>query len=159
MLLHRLLQQGSLLHRVQSFWHSLPPECHKPCEETCSSMGSFSTGHQVLLGACSTESQPPLRHLLLWCGFLPWAAGRSLHLCEWAIHQWAAGAQQHHHGLHGMQGNLSCGAWSTSSFSFFSDLGVCRVDSFTFSRSFSGCSSICPISFFGFPSSVRCHHL
>ena len=33
---------------------------------------------------------------------------------------------------HGLQGNLCSGAWSTSSHSFFTDLGVCRVVSLTY---------------------------
>jgi len=38
-----------------------------------------------------------------------------------------------HHGLlQGLQGNLCSGPWSTSSPSFFSCLGVCRVVSLTF---------------------------
>ncbi|KAK4831758.1 hypothetical protein QYF61_018956 [Mycteria americana] len=37
-----------------------------------------------------------------------------------------------HHGLHhGLQWNLCSGTWSTSSSSFFTDLGVCRAVSFT----------------------------
>ena len=55
----------------------------------------------------------------------PWAAGGSL------LHYgppWAAGSSLSQHGLHkGLQGNLCFGTWSTSSPSFFTDLGVCRV--------------------------------
>ena len=46
------------------------------------------------------------------------------------------GDNLHHHGLHHrLQGNLCSGTWSTSSPSFFTDLGVCRVVSLTFSHS------------------------
>ena len=38
----------------------------------------------------------------------------------------------HHGPLHGLQGNLCSGTWSTS---FFTDLGVCTVVSLTFSHS------------------------
>ncbi|KAK4811166.1 hypothetical protein QYF61_019797 [Mycteria americana] len=38
-----------------------------------------------------------------------------------------------HHGLHhGLQGNLCSGTWSTSFPSFFTDLGVCRVQNLAF---------------------------
>ena len=41
-----------------------------------------------------------------------------------------------HHGLHhGLPGNLCSGTWSTSSPSLFTDLGVCRVVSLTYSHS------------------------
>ena len=46
------------------------------------------------------------------------------------------GDNVHHHGLHHrLQGNLCSGTWSTSSPSFFTDLGVCRVVSLTYCHS------------------------
>ena len=46
----------------------------------------------------------------------------------------AAGRVLPHHGvLHRLQGNLCSGAWSTCSPSFFTDLGVCRIISLTYS--------------------------
>ena len=65
-------------------------------------------------------SQPPSGTHLLRRGVLPGLQGDSLP----------------HHGLpHGLQGNLCSGAWSISSPSFCTDLGVCRAVSFTCSHS------------------------
>jgi len=48
-----------------------------------------------------------------------------------------------HHGLHHRpQGNLCSGAWSTS-FPSFTDLGVCRVLSLTYSHSSLNCCCCC----------------
>jgi len=49
---------------------------------------------------------------------------------------WLQGDSLPHHGLlHGLQGNLCPSAWSTSSPSFFTVLGVCRAVSLTYSHS------------------------
>jgi len=51
-----------------------------------------------------------------------------------------------HHGLlHGLQGNLCSSTWSTSSSSFFTDLGVCRIVSLTSSQSSLPCCSFFPL--------------
>ena len=82
-----------------------PPRGHKPCQQTCCSMGSSlhrATGpaRSLLYHGLPTGSQHPSGIHLLWCGVLhrPW--GHSLP----------------HHGLHhGLQGNLFSSTWSTSS--------------------------------------------
>jgi len=85
-------------------------------------------------------------------GSLPQAAGGYL------LHRgptWAAEAQPHHGLLHGPQENLCSSAWTTSSLSSFTDLGVCRVAFLTSS------DSSVPLKFF--PPfltmlSQRCYH-
>lgn len=48
-------------------------------------------------------------------------------LCHGVLHG-LQGDNLHHYGLHhGLQGNLCSRAWTTSSPSFFTDLGVCKV--------------------------------
>jgi len=53
----------------------------------------------------------------------------------------------HHDCQHGLQGNLCCGAWSTSSLSFFTDLDVCKVVSHTLTP-LSGCIALQKVFFF-----------
>ena len=61
--------------------------------------------------------------------------------CRWiSAPPWTSmgcrGTSLPHHGLHHrLHGNLCSGAWSTVSCSFFTDLGVCRVVSLTYSHS------------------------
>lgn len=125
LIIHKLLQRESLPHgailheRAPPTWvsHGSPHP-----QQTCSIIGlpgawyctSFPQGHSLLWIQTSAPVWGPL-----------WAAGRSL------FHRgcpWAAGAQLPHHGLHQrLQGNLFSDGWSTSSLSFFTDLGVYRV--------------------------------
>jgi len=109
-----------------------PPRGHKPCQQTCSTVGSSlheATGPARSLLQCGlpTGSHPPAP---AWGH--PWAAGRDL------LHReppWAAGHSLPHQGLlHGLQGNLCPDAWSTSTPSFCTDLGVCRAVSLTSSH-------------------------
>ena len=94
-------------------------------------------GPQVLPGACSSMGFPQGHSLLRasTCSGVGSSTG-----CRWisAPLQTLHGLQGHslpHHGLHhGLQGNLCSGTWSTSSPSFFPDLGVCRVVSLTSSH-------------------------
>ena len=78
-------------------------------------------------------SQPPSGIHLLWHGVLH---GLQVDICSTMDLHGLQGDSLPHHGLHhGLQGNLCSGAWSTSSPSFFTDLGVCRVVSLTYSHS------------------------
>ena len=123
--LHKLLQRGS-------------PRGHKPGQQTCSGLGSSlhgaaGPGRSLLQHGLPTGSQPPLGIPLLWCG-VP-STG-----CRWrSAPLWTSmGCRDSlpHDGLHhGLQGNLCSGTWSTSSPSFYTDLGVCRVVSLTLSHS------------------------
>jgi len=65
--------------------------------------------------------------------------GLQVEICSTVVElpPWAAGNSLPHHGLHhGLQGKTLCSSvWSTSPSSFFTDLGVCRVVSFTSSQS------------------------
>jgi len=127
-------------HGLQSFRNRLlqcgSPRGHKSCQQTCSGVGSsfhVSPGpdrHLLQRGLC-TGSQLPSDIRLLWHG-VPSTGCRStvdLHGLQ--------GNNLPHHGLHHkLQGKILCsGIWSTSSPSFFTDLGVCRVVSFTSSHS------------------------
>ncbi|KAK4826200.1 hypothetical protein QYF61_006144 [Mycteria americana] len=78
-------------------------------------------------------SQPPLGIHLLWHGVLH---GLQVDISSTINLHGLQGDSLPHHGLHhGLQGNLCSGAWSTSSPSFFTGLGVCRVVSLTYSHS------------------------
>jgi len=85
---------------------SLSPQVHSSCQNPA----SWWASHGV------TSS---FRHIrLLQCGVF--------HVLQWH--------SLPHHGLrHGLKGSLCSGTWSTSSPSFFPDLGVCRVVSLMFS--------------------------
>jgi len=132
--LHKLFQHGSL-PRVQSFRNKLlqhgTPRGHKPCQQTCSSVGSSLHGstrssRSLLQHRSSMGSQPPLDIPLVWHGSLPWPAGGGL------LHHgppWAAGAQPASPwAAPRAAGNLCSG---TSSSSFCTDLGVCKIVSLT----------------------------
>jgi len=100
------------------------PQGHKPCQQTCSGAGSSlhwsaGPGRSLLQHGLPTRSQLPSDIHLLRHGVLP---GLQVEICSTVD-------------LHGLQGNLCSGAWSTSSPSFFTDLGVCRVVSPTYSHS------------------------
>jgi len=125
--LHKLLQRGSLpwgavlQAQAAPAWVTLGVT--SPASKPASAWASLSMRPQVLAGACSsvglsTGSQPPSGIRLLQRWVLPGLQGDSLP----------------HHGLHRLQGNLCSGAWSTSSPSFFTDVGVCRVVSHTYSQ-------------------------
>jgi len=125
---------GSEVLPANLFQHGLlSPQVHMTCQEPAPAQAlhgvTVSFRHPPAL-ACS-----PLRAAsgyLLCCG-PPWAAGDSLPHRD----------SLPHHGLHhGLQENLCSSAWSTSSPSFFTNLGVCRVVfSHTFSFLSSGCCS------------------
>ena len=68
---------------------------------------------------------------LLWRGVLH---GLQVDICSTVDLHGLQGDSLPHHGLyHRLQGNLCPGTWSTSSLSFFTDLGVYRVVSLIFS--------------------------
>ncbi|KAK4832092.1 hypothetical protein QYF61_020707 [Mycteria americana] len=87
----------------------------------------------LLQHGISTGSQPPSGTHLLQHGVLH---GLQVDICSTMDLHGLQGDTLPHHGLHHrLQGNLCSGAWSTSSTSFFTDLGVCRVVSLTYSHS------------------------
>jgi len=97
-------------------------------------------GPQVLQGACSSMGSPWGGHSLLQESTCS-GVGSSLG-CRWISAPplssgGSSGGQPafHHCLLHRLQGNLLSGAWSTSSPSFFTDLGICRVVSVAYSHS------------------------
>ncbi|KAK4810648.1 hypothetical protein QYF61_007385 [Mycteria americana] len=104
----------------------------------CSSVGSFhrvqSFRNGLLQCGLSMGSQLPSGHIhLLRHGVL---YGLQEDICSTVDLHGLQGDSLPHHGLHHeLQGNLCPGAWSTSSSSFFTDLGVCRVVSLTYSHS------------------------
>ena len=115
-----------------------PPRGHKSCQQTCSSVvsslhGSTGPARNLLQRGLPTGSQRPWGIPLLRCGVLH---GLQVDICSTVNLHGLQGDSLPHHGLpHGLQGNLCSGAWSTSSPSFFTDLGVCRVVSLTYSHS------------------------
>ena len=147
-------------HGEQSFrnrllQHGSPPGLQVLPANLLQHGSPLHTGPQVLPGACfsagSQHSVTPLHRVTASFGDPPapawgtsWAAGEDLlHLGP----PWAAEGSLPHHGLlHRLQGNLCSGARSTSSPSFFTDLGVCRVVSLTYAH-----FSLYPTSAF-FPS-------
>ena len=102
-------------------------------------MGSslhMSTGAARSLLQCglSMGLQPLLGIHLLRCGVLH---GLQVDICSTMDLHGLQGHNLPHHGIyHGLQGKLCFGAWSISSPSFFTDLGVCRVVSLTSSHFF-----------------------
>ncbi|KAM9590921.1 uncharacterized protein ACIBXB_005956 [Morphnus guianensis] len=100
-------------------------------------MGPFhgvqSSKSTLLQRGLPTGSQPPSGTHLLRCGVLH---GLQVDICATVDLHGLQGDSLPHHGLHhGLQGNLCSGAWSISSPSFFTDLGVRRVVSLTCSHS------------------------
>jgi len=77
-------------------------------------------------------SQPPSGIHLVWCGVLH---GLQVDICSIVDLHGLEGDSLPHHGLHHrLQGNLCSGAWSIASLSFFTDLGIYRVLSLTYSH-------------------------
>ena len=94
-----------------------------------------STGPARSLLQCGlpTGSQPPSGIHLLQRGVLH---GLQVDICSTVDLHGLQGDSLPHHGLpHGLQGNLCSSTWSTSSPSFFPDLGVCRVFPLAYSHS------------------------
>lgn len=90
-----------------------PPQGHKCSQEICSRVGSCLHSTSRPWQDCSpADSLPPLGIQLLWHGSPPWAALSQLF---------------HHCLCHRVQRNLTSSALSTSSPSFFTDLGACRA--------------------------------
>ncbi|KAM9590846.1 uncharacterized protein ACIBXB_005895 [Morphnus guianensis] len=114
-----------------------PPRGHKSCQKICSVGSSLhrSAGpaRSLLQRRVPTGSQPPSGTHLLRCGVLH---GLQVDICSTVDLHGLQGDSLPHHGLHHrLQGNLCSGAWSISSPSFFTDLGVRRVVSLTCSHS------------------------
>jgi len=142
-----------------------PQQDHKPCQQTCSGVGSSlhgSTGPGRSLlqrrgphGVTASFRHPPA----LACG--PFH-GLQVDICSTVDLHGLQGDNLPHHGLHHkLQGKTLCSdILGTSSPFFFNDLGVCRVVSFTSSHSF--LSAAISLQFFFFPFlnmlSQRCYH-
>ena len=140
-----------------------PPWGHKPCQQTCSSMGSSfhaatGPGRSLLQRGLSTGSQPASGILLLQRGLL---LGLQVNIFSTVDLHGLQGDSLPQHGLHyRLQGNLCSGTWTTSSPSFFTDLGVCRVVSLTFSHSSLLPQNVLMQVFFPFLNTLsqRCYH-
>ena len=126
--LHELLQHGSfpwgavLQELTAPAW--VPYRVTSPASKPAPAWAPLSTGLQILPGDYSSADFPR-GHSLLQAHppALKWVSPR------------AAGHSLPQYGLyHRRQGNLCSSAWSTSSHSF-TDLGVCRVVSLTYSHS------------------------
>jgi len=155
--LHEFLQHGSfpwatVLHKL--FQHVVPsmgcspsgtdcssvgsPWGHKSCQETFSIVGSSlhgstGPGRSLIQHRLPTGSQPPSGIHLMRHGVFP---RLQVDICSTMHLHGLQGDSLPHHGLlHRLQGNLCSGTWSTSSPSFFTDLGFCRVVSLTYSHS------------------------
>jgi len=128
-------------HRVQSFGNRLlprgSPQGHKPLRANLLQCGVlFSQVHRsyqepdlvlFLHRVTASFGHPPA---LAWGGYL------QVNICSSVDLNRLQGDSLHHHGiLHGLHENLCSGTWSTSSPSFFTALGVCRLVSLTSSHS------------------------
>ena len=103
-----------------------------PSGTDCSSMGP-PLGSQILPGnllqngllSLRVHGCFPLGIHVLWHGLFP---RLQLGICSTVDLHGLQGDSLPHHGLfHRLQGNVFSGAWTTSSPSFFNELGVCRV--------------------------------
>jgi len=126
--LHKLLQRryfpwGAVFQEQASpVWVSYGVT--NPASKPAPAWVPLSTGPQVLLGP-----QTPLDIYLLWHEVLH---GLQVDICSTVdLHELQEDSLPHHGLLHGLQGNLCSGTWSTSSPSFFTALGVCRIVSLT----------------------------
>ena len=122
--LHELLQHGSFTSGCSpsgtGFSSVGPTWGHKPCQQTCSGVGSSlheSTG--LALGSALVQISHGVTtsfgHLcLLWHGVLPVL---QVDICSTMDLHGVQGDSLPHHGLllHELQGNLCSGAWSTFS--------------------------------------------
>jgi len=106
-----------------------PPWGHKSCQKAYSSMGCSLLGftgpsRSLLQHGFPMGLQPPSGIHLLRRGVIHWL---QVGICSTLDLHGLQVDSLPHHGLHYMlQGNLCSGTWSTSSPSYFADLGVCR---------------------------------
>ncbi|KAK4830276.1 hypothetical protein QYF61_009369 [Mycteria americana] len=126
-------------HGVQSFRNRLlqpwvPHRVTSPASKPAPVWAPLSTSPQVLPGACSSVGLPwgtaSLRHIHLFQHRV--LHGLQVDICSIInLQGLQVDSLSHHgphHGLHhGLQGNLCSSAWSTSSPSFFADLGPLQV--------------------------------
>jgi len=121
-----------------------PPQGHRSCQQTCSSVGyslhgSTGPGRSLLQRGLPMVSQPPSAIHLLRCGVLH---GLQVDICSTVVLNGLQGDSQPHHGLlHGLRGNLCSSARSTSSPSSALTL-VSAVVSLTYSHSHSAIAVI-----------------
>jgi len=147
--LHKLLQHGSLPRgavlqkQVAPTWvsHEVVSSASKPAP----TWAPLSMGAQVLPQACSSVGCPQVHSILQasTCSSMGSSPG-----CRWISAPPWTSSLPHHGFLQGLQGNLCSSAWSTSSPSFFTDLGVCGVVSLTLSHSSLWLQLLMPRGFF-----------
>jgi len=130
-----LLRRGLLCPRVRRSWQEPAPAWGSPQDHSFPSASTCSS-----MGSspgCRGRCAPP-----------------------WTSMGCRSTACTHHGLLHGLQGNLCSCAWSTSSPSFFTDLGLRRVVSRTYSQSFLLLLWMLCSNFFPFLNvlSQRCYH-
>jgi len=137
--LHKLPQHASfpwgavLQEQAAPAW--VPHGVTSPASKPALMWAPLSTGPQVLAGACSSAGLPTMSqlpsgiHLLCQGSF----HGLQVEICSTVELHRLQGHKLPHRGLqHKLQGKVLCsGVSSTSSPSFFTDLGVCRVVSLT----------------------------
>jgi len=116
-----------------------PPRGHTSCQQTSSGMGSSlhgstGPGRSLLQHGLSLESQPPSGIHLLRRG-IPSTGYRWRSAPPWTSMDCRGTACLTIVFIMNCKGRLCSGVWSTSSPSFFTDLGVCRVVSLTLSHS------------------------
>jgi len=117
-----------------------PPRGHKPCQQTCSGVGSSlhgsgSPGRSLLQRGLPVGSQLPSGIHLLRRG-VPSMGCRLISAPPWTSVGCRGTACLTAVFYHELQGQALCSSISsTSSPSFFTDVGVCRVVSFTSSHS------------------------
>jgi len=130
-----------------------PPQGHKPCQQTFSGVGPLSTGPQILAGASPARAPHRVTASFRHPPSPAWGLfhGLQVDICSIVDLHGLQGDSLSHHGLqHELQGkNLCSSVSSTSSPSFLTDLGVCRVVSFTSSHS--SLSTAVSLQFFFFP--------
>jgi len=154
--LHKLPQRGSLPRGAVLQEQAAPvsPWGYKPCQQTCSGVGSSlhgSAGLDRSLLQCGAPHRVtnPFRHppAPVWGPF----HRLQVDICSTMDVHGLQGDNLPHHGLHHeLQGKTLCsGTSSTSSPSFFTDLGVCRVVFFTSFHSF--LFTAVSLQFFFFP--------
>jgi len=115
-----------------------PPQGHKPCQQTCSGMGSSlhgstDPGRSLLQRRAPHRVTSSFRHppVLVWGPF----HGLQVGLCSTVDPHELQGNNLPYHGLHHKLQEKALTFWAPPPPSFFTDLGVCRVLSLTSSHS------------------------
>jgi len=133
--LHELLERGSFPQAAAL--HKLPQRGSFPrgaVLQEQAAPGSAAPGRSLLQCRLSIGLQLPSGIPLLRRG-VPSTGCRWRSATPWTSMD-CRDSLPHHGLLHGLQGNLCSGTWSTSCPSFCTDLGVCRAISLTSSHSY-----------------------